>query len=59
MGLLESTGMPANYAEVMGKLDTAIENGAEARLSDDVERVTGKPPRRFEDFATEMKECWV
>ena len=59
VGMLESTGMPKNYAEMMGKLDTAIENGAEERLSDDVERATGKLPRRFEDFATQMKDCWV
>lgn len=57
--LMEGTGMPRNYAEMMGQLDTDIKNGSEATLNDDVEKVTGKPPRKFKDFAVQMKDCWI
>lgn len=56
---MEGTGMPRNYAEMMGQLDTDIKNGSEATLNDDVEKVTGKPPRKFKDFAVQMKDCWI
>ena len=57
--MMESAGMPRNYSEMMGKLDTDIKNGSEERLSDDVGSVTGKPPRTFVDFAAQMKSCWA
>lgn len=49
-------GMPRDYAEIMGRFDEEIKNGSEDRLNDIVEQVTGKPPRKFMDFAVQMKE---
>ncbi|XVS63392.1 NAD(P)H-binding protein [Actinosynnema sp. CA-299493] len=44
-------GMPAAYAAVLAALDTDIAAGAEDRVTDTVERVTGRPPRGFREFA--------
>lgn len=59
MDMMKSTGLPSNYAELIGLLDTDVKNGSEARLSDDAEKVTGSPPTRFKDFALKMKKCWA
>lgn len=48
---LESNGVSGDYAQMLAGLDTSIKNGAEDRMNDVVERVTGKAPRRFRDFA--------
>lgn len=39
--------MPREYAEVLARLDLAIAAGAEDRVSDTVQRLTGRPPRSF------------
>lgn len=49
-------GMPRDYAEILGQFDQDIKNGSEDRLNDVVEQVTGKPPRKFMDFALQIKE---
>ncbi|PGG98245.1 hypothetical protein GX51_06893 [Blastomyces parvus] len=57
---MESTlGIPQDYAQMLAVLETNVKNGAEDRMNDDVERVTGKSPRRFRDFAEASSECWV
>ncbi|WP_426446326.1 NAD(P)H-binding protein [Paenibacillus sp. S-38] len=44
-------GMPADYAGFMAGLDEGIrDRGAESRVTDTVERVTGRPPRSLEAF---------
>ena len=43
-------GIPARYAKVLASLDEAIANGAEDRVTDDVLRLTGRPPMAFADF---------
>jgi uncharacterized protein YbjT (DUF2867 family) len=40
------------FAQGLATLDAAIAAGAEDRVTPDVERVTGRPPRSFEQFAT-------
>ncbi|MFD0474850.1 hypothetical protein ACFQ0B_46350 [Nonomuraea thailandensis] len=40
-------GMPADYARMLAAYDEAIRDGSEDRVTDAVERVTGRPPRRF------------
>ncbi|RYP86587.1 hypothetical protein DL770_004886 [Monosporascus sp. CRB-9-2] len=53
-------GMPAQYAVILAAMDTAVKNGSEDRLSDVVLQVTGRPPRRFRDFAEENKAVqWI
>ncbi|WP_437958951.1 ergot alkaloid biosynthesis protein [Sorangium sp. So ce119] len=44
-------GIPAPYAAFLVRLDLAIRNGAEDRVTDTVHRVTGRPPRAFRDIA--------
>ncbi len=39
--------LPAEFAELLADLDTAIAGGAEDRVTDTVERVTGRPARTF------------
>ncbi len=46
-----ASGIPAPYADLLVGLDAAIRGGAEDRVTDTVERVTGRPPRSFEAFA--------
>jgi uncharacterized protein YbjT (DUF2867 family) len=48
---LAERGMPPDYAEVLAALDTDIAAGAEDRVTDTVERVTGRPARGFREFA--------
>jgi ergot alkaloid biosynthesis protein len=43
-------GMPERYARLLVGLDAAIRDGAEDRVTDTVERVTGRPPRSFAAF---------
>ncbi|TYB64407.1 NAD(P)H-binding protein [Nonomuraea sp. PA05] len=40
-------GMPDDYAGMLAAYDEAIRDGSEDRVTDAVERVTGRPPRRF------------
>ncbi|WP_224240088.1 NmrA family NAD(P)-binding protein [Hyalangium gracile] len=46
-----SAGMPERYARFLVQLDESIREGAEARVTDTVSRVTGREPRSFEAFA--------
>ena len=46
-------GIPAEFAQVLAAMDVAISAGAEDRVTDTVERVTGRPARTFTVFASE------
>ncbi len=54
-GRLERAGMPAAYAALLVRLDEGIRGGAEDRVTDAVERVTGRAPRSFAAVVAE----WV
>ncbi|CAM5486872.1 MULTISPECIES: NmrA family NAD(P)-binding protein [Streptomyces] len=43
--------VPADFAALLADLDRSIAEGAEDRTTDTVERMTGRPPRRFARFA--------
>jgi uncharacterized protein YbjT (DUF2867 family) len=43
-------GVPADFAGVLAALDADIRDGAEDRVTDTVERVTGRPARGFTAF---------
>jgi ergot alkaloid biosynthesis protein len=45
-----SAGMPAEFAELLAGMDSAIAEGAEDRTTDTVQRLTGRPPRSFRTF---------
>jgi ergot alkaloid biosynthesis protein len=51
-------GIAPEYARVLAAMDTAIAQGAENRLTDDVLRSTGRAPSDFWTFATSTREVW-
>lgn len=46
-------GVPADFAPVLAAMDSDIGAGSEDRVTDVVERVTGRPARSFEQFVAE------
>lgn len=42
---LVTHGIPTDYAAVLAGLDDLVRSGAQARVTDVVERLTGHPPR--------------
>ena len=44
-------GLPADYAAMVVRDQVAIRDGFGARITDTVERVTGRPAVRFADYA--------
>jgi hypothetical protein len=48
---LESLVPSKEYAAMLAGMDRAIADGAEDRVTDAVQRVTGRPPRSFRDLA--------
>lgn len=55
---LTATGMPEAFAYVLATMDAAIAQGAEDRVAPTVERITGRPPRAFADFAAAHTAAW-
>ena len=51
--------MPDEYANMLSSMDTMIAKGAEERLNDVVEGITGEEPRSFRDFAEANTACWT
>lgn len=45
--IFESGGMPTEYATTLAAMDAAIASGSENRVTDEVLRLTGRPPRAF------------
>jgi uncharacterized protein YbjT (DUF2867 family) len=51
-GLVEA-GVPDDYAQMLGFLADNLRASATAAPTPDVERVTGRPPRTFDDYAAD------
>jgi uncharacterized protein YbjT (DUF2867 family) len=51
-------GISEPYARLLAGLEESIRQGTEARVTDTVSRVTGRPPRSFEDFARAHASFW-
>jgi uncharacterized protein YbjT (DUF2867 family) len=47
---LRAMGVPAPVAEVLAQLDLDIARGTEDRVTNDIEELTGRAPRSFEDL---------
>lgn len=47
---LVASGLPAEFAAILAALDEDIRGGSEDRVTDTVERVTGRPARAFREF---------
>ncbi|MCY9784103.1 hypothetical protein KIK06_09380 [Nocardiopsis sp. EMB25] len=43
--------LPREYAQMLTDMDLAIARGAEDRVTDTVQRLTGRPPGTFGAFA--------
>ncbi|EAU37749.1 predicted protein [Aspergillus terreus NIH2624] len=56
---LVSAGVSEYYAAFLTKLEVAASTGFETRENDEVEKVTGRPPRSFDLFAQENRSAWV
>ena len=59
MQRLQQWGIPDDFAGFLAALDTMIANGGEQRLNDVVERVTGRPPKKFRAYVDENKHKFV
>ncbi|MFJ7217728.1 NmrA family NAD(P)-binding protein [Amycolatopsis sp. NPDC098790] len=53
-----ANGVPAAYGEVLRELTETIATGRGARPNDVVEKVTGRPPRSFKEFAARTASVW-
>jgi uncharacterized protein YbjT (DUF2867 family) len=54
-----AAGVPAEYGQMLRFLTETVASGAGATPNDDVERVTGAPPRSFADFARRNAAAWT
>ncbi|MFF4958945.1 NmrA family NAD(P)-binding protein [Streptomyces sp. NPDC001222] len=50
--LTKTAGIPAEFAAMLATMDRTIAEGAEDRVTDTVERLTGRPPRTFHEVVT-------
>ena len=50
--------MPEFYVKFLTSLEVGSAGGMEERVNDDVERVTGRPPQKFDDWVQENKAVW-
>ncbi|KAI9787066.1 MAG: hypothetical protein M1816_007737 [Peltula sp. TS41687] len=55
---LMSRGLPEHYAKLITFLEGTTANGHEERMNAAVERVTGRPPIKFDEFAQQNKTAW-
>ncbi len=55
----ETIGIPGGFAQALAGMDGAIAHGAEDRVTDTVEAVTGRKPRTFADFVGENRARWT
>ncbi|KAF9813954.1 hypothetical protein IEO21_05390 [Rhodonia placenta] len=55
---LMSVGVPEYFAKRLASLEVSAANGSENRMNDVVERVTGRPPQTFDEFAQQCKSAW-
>ena len=56
---LVAAGLPRPVAEIFASFDVAIARGLLAVVSDTVERLTGRAPRRVADFLAEHRAALV
>ena len=57
-GILVGAGLAPDYAEFLLLILGFFKAGYAERTTDAVARITGRPPRRFEDYAREHAAAW-
>jgi uncharacterized protein YbjT (DUF2867 family) len=55
---LLAAGLPADYAGFLVTILGFLAQGYNAAVNDQVERLIGRPPRRFEQYAQENRAAW-
>ena len=58
-GAVAAGFVPADYAVMLRWLTGAIISGNGSRPNDDIEKVTGRPPTTFHDFARRSAHAWI
>ena len=58
-GAVAAGFVPADYAVMLRWLTGAIISGNGSRPNDDIEKVTGRPPTTFHDFARRSADAWL
>jgi hypothetical protein len=58
-GAIETGLVPADYAVMLRWLTGTIISGTGSRPNDDIEKVTGRPPVTFQDFARRIAYAWT
>jgi uncharacterized protein YbjT (DUF2867 family) len=56
---MRAAGVPAEYDPMLRFLTETVASGAGSTPNNDVERVTGAPPRSFADFARRNAAAWT
>ncbi|TCP66546.1 ergot alkaloid biosynthesis protein [Baia soyae] len=56
--MMVGVGMPEDYASILAGMEEGIRNGLEDRVTDTVERVTGRAPRSLRDFVVANSSVW-
>jgi len=56
---MRARGMPRTMVGVTLGIYTAARLGLAAGITDDVERITGRPPIEFEAFAAHARAAWL
>lgn len=52
-------GMPESFAGFLVWLEEQTSNGLEDSMSDHVEKVTGRPPQKLDDWIEENKVAFI
>jgi hypothetical protein len=52
------SGFPEHYAKLLTMLETNTAQGAEERMNDNVELVTGRPPMKFDHWVQLHRSAW-
>lgn len=55
---MQAAGIPPEYATFLAAMEDDLRVGSEDRVTDTVERVTGRPPRSFEAWARDQARAW-
>ena len=58
-GAIAAGFVPADYAVMLRWLTGTIISGNGSRPNDDIEKVTGRPPITFRDFARRNAHVWI
>jgi uncharacterized protein YbjT (DUF2867 family) len=54
-----ANGVPADYEAVLRPLTETVESGNGSRPNGMVEKITGRPPLTFRDFARKNAAAWI